>query len=345
MAARARQRLATGEQGEAFDWARVAPPPPLSTLDTPTCPEGDDDLAALLGLSHDELARLAQLRGRLADERGRRLDAIDGLMTSPNLTEVEKVVAYGVVKAGAVAQERQPEDTPTRELVINQTTIACDIGVSRQTIGKTLKRWTGQGYMREEARGTGRFTKKGKEIRETVIQLPGRTLTDNLVMASAWERAPDAPKQGGNGKRSCPLCDGTEYKKTTRDVMVRTTRVVCATLGCNHVYEVVTKEITKAKTFIHPPGDWATDIPTMLDLTKLRRPVSTVDTPPCPEVDYSPPVEDVVNLGTPPPTWGPVSCTDCYAEGRAPAGETWTCLRCQRKRRGEVAPYDRQAGD
>jgi hypothetical protein len=244
------------------------------------------------------------LRGHLADERGRRLNAIDELLINPKMTETEKVVAYAVVRAAAVAQERQPEDAPTRKLVVNQTAMACDTGVSRQTFGKTLTRWTGQEYLRKEARGTGKFTKKGNEIEETLIELPARSFTDNLALASTWQRAPNAPKQGGNGERSCPECGGTKCKRTARTVTVRTTTIACATLGCNHVYEVTTKEIKGTASTFMDEFDRAPDISTMIDLAQIRRGQASVDTPPVPKVSATPPCGYADTLGTPPPTGG-----------------------------------------
>jgi hypothetical protein len=302
--------------GEAFDWVAVTrwPLSALSTLATPPCPDTDDDITGLLAMSHEALARLAYDRGQLADERGRTLDAIDELMTAPNMTPVERIVAYGVVKAGASAQEQQTEDAPTRELVVNQKAIACDINVSRQTVGKALKQWDGQGYMGKEARPTGQRAKSGEEILETVIQLPARGFTDNLIIAATWRRPEGAKHVGGNGNR-CPECGSSQRKSTERHVTVRTTIDACK--DCGHFLDKRIKEIGKAKTVCRD-YDAEPDVSTMLDITKMRGTPGHGGRPPIPpdrqkwprlplsqQRHLTPPVDEVSIRRHPPSTRPP----------------------------------------
>jgi hypothetical protein len=260
-------------------------------------------------MSHEALARLAYDRGQLADERGRRLDAIDKLLTAPNMTPIGRVIAYGVVKTGASAQERQAEDASTRELVVNQKAIACDLNVSRQTVGKTLKQWDEQGYMRKFARPTGQRANTGEEILETVIQLPARALTDNLIIAATWQRPEGAKHVGGNGNR-CPECGSSQRKSTERHVMVRTTIDACK--DCGHVLGERSKEIGKAKTICRD-YDAEADVSTMVDLAKLRGTPVHGGHPPIPpdrqkwprrplsqHRHLTPPVDEVSILGHPP---------------------------------------------
>jgi len=310
--------------------------PPLSTVDTPPgqCPDKD--------------RLIAEFREQLA-ERDRRLAAIHELMTCAGMTPIERVIAYGVANEAASAHSRKDEDAPRAGMIINQSAIATNVNVSRQAVGTALKRWDEQGYLGKESRHTGQKTKAGAPIFETIVVMPAKTSADLITIASTWVRSKDAKHVGGNGERSCPECGGTKCKRTARTVTVRTTTIVCATLGCNHVYEETAKEIKGTASTFMDEFDWAPDISTMIDITKYRTPqtapLSTVDTPPCRETD-SPETVPSDNAGTPPPpadvfrpVWGPVACTDCPAEGRAPAGETWTCLLCQRKRRGVPEPF------
>lgn len=264
-------------QGDFYRWPTTDARVPLSILDTPPLADDGVDYHAM---PHDALARLAAELAALAAERGRRLDAIDELLLCPEMSETEKVTAYVIVKAAAEAQGRQPADAPTHTIVVNQKTMACGIGLSRQTIGKKLQIWSDQGYMRKETPGTGRFTKKGREITETVLSLPGRTLTDNLAMASTWHRPPDAKQHGGNGNR-CPKCNSTAFKKTEETAQMLTTTIACA--DCGHVHETRTKPLGETKTYVEF-GDFAADIPTAIDPEALRRAggVSILDTPPIP---------------------------------------------------------------
>ncbi len=261
-------------RGDFYRWPAPAARVPLSILDTP--PIADDGVD-YLAMPHDALARLAAELAAVAAERGRRLDAIDTLLLCAEMSETEKVTAYAVVKTAAVAQERQPDAAPTHKIVVNQKAIAGDIGLSRQTIGKKLQIWSGQGYMGKETRGTGRFTKEGREIKETVLSLPGRSLTDNLAMASTWHRPPDAKRHGGNGNR-CPQCASTEIKTTIETKTVKTTTRSCA--SCGHVHKQNSRTVGKPTTTYSFSDDTT---PPMLDLAAMRgHTVSILDTPPDP---------------------------------------------------------------
>ncbi len=261
-------------RGDFYRWPATDARVPLSKMDTlPIADDGVDYRA----MPHDDLARLAADLAAVAAERGRRLDAIDDLLLCPEMSETEKVTAYVVIKAGARAQGGIPEDAPTNALVVSQKAIACDTGLSRQTIGKKLKTWSAQEYMRKETRGTGRYTKDGAELRETVIYLPGRTLTDNLAMASSWHRPPDAKRHGGNGNR-CPKCDGTTIKTTIETKTVKTTIRSCD--DCGHVHSQTGRTIGKPTTTYSYSDDTT---PPMLDRAAMRGgTVSKMDTPPDP---------------------------------------------------------------
>jgi len=339
-------------RGDFYRWPAPEARVPLSTLDTP--PVADDGVD-YLAMPHDALARLTADLAAIAAERGRRLDAIDELLTCPEMSEVEKVTAYAVVKAAAVAQERLPADAPTHKIVVNQTTIACGIGLSRQTVGKKLQIWSDQQYMRKELRGTGRFTKEGAEIKETVLHLPGRTLTDNLAMASTWHRPPDAKRQGGNGRR-CPQCNGTTTKTEIETKTVETKTVSCD--DCGHVHTQTRRTIAIPKT-TYTFHD-AADVPTMLDLAAMRgHTPSTLDTPPVAPLTTEA-CGTTVHPATPPhaatppgveapaphvASWdGTHPCSDCGATCYAPAGTVPRCLLCTRGRPadhwGDVAAGD-----
>jgi Zn ribbon nucleic-acid-binding protein len=362
-------------RGDFYRWPAPAARVPLSILDTP--PIADDGVD-YLAMPHDALARLAAELAAVAAERGRRLDAIDTLLLCAEMSETEKVTAYAVVKTAAVAQERQPDAAPTHKIVVNQKAIAGDIGLSRQTIGKKLQIWSGQGYMGKETRGTGRFTKEGREIKETVLSLPGRSLTDNLAMASTWHRPPDAKRHGGNGNR-CPQCASTEIKTTIETKTVKTTTRSCA--SCGHVHKQNSRTVGKPTTTYSFSDDTT---PPMLDLAAMRgHTVSILDTPPIPpapdrdrarrtprvSILDTPPVATLPprtcgtpdKFATPPPagtlsgvdsppappvaSWdGTHPCGDCGATCYAPAGTVPRCLPCTRGRPadhwGDVAAGD-----
>jgi hypothetical protein len=350
-------------RGDFYRWPAADARVPLSKMDIPAASATPVDY---LAMPHDALARHAAELADLAAERGRRLDYIDDLLLCPEMSETEKVTAYVVIKAGARAQAGIPEDAPTNALVVSQKAIACDTGLSRQTIGKKLKTWSAQEYMRKETRGTGRFTKDGAELRETVIYLPGRTLTDNLAMASTWHRPPDAKRHGGNGNR-CPQCDGTRIKTTIETKTVTTTIRSCD--DCGHVHTQNSRTIGKPTTTYSYSDDTT---PPMLDLAAMRggttskmdtppippapdrdrarrtprvsildtRPVATLPPRTCgtPDKFATPPPAGTQSSVDSPPTppiasWdGTHPCRDCGATCYAPAGMVPRCLPCPRAR-------------
>ncbi len=358
-------------RGDFYRWPAPDARVPLSILDSAPVVAGG--VADYLAMPHDALARLAAELAAVAAERGRRLDAIDDLLLCAEMSETEKVTAYAVVKTAAVAQGRQPDAAPTHKIVVNQKAIAGDIGLSRQTIGKKLQIWSGQGYMGKETRGTGRFTKEGREIKETVLSLPGRSLTDNLAMASTWHRPPDAKRHGGNGNR-CPQCAGTTIKTEieTKTVVTKTRR--CA--DCGYIHTQPRRMVGKPTTTYSFSDDTT---PPMLDLAAMRgHTVSKMDTPPIPpapdrdrarrgrgrRAPVAPPVAPLtpppcgtsVQPATPPrcknaanPVFGCVSppappvaswdgthpCRDCGATGYARSGTVPRCLPCTRGRPDE----------
>jgi hypothetical protein len=262
-------------RGDFYRWPATAARVPLSTLDTP--PLTDDALVDYLAMPHDALARHAAELAALAAERGRRLDAIDTLLTSEDMLPIDRIIAYGVAKAGALAQGQQTGDDDTRDLVINQKAIACTVHVARQTVGAKLSQWAGQSHLAKTVRPTGQRAKSGEEILETVIQLPGQNLTDNLLLAADWKRPAAAKHVGGNGNR-CPQCDGTRIKTAIETKTVKTTTRSCD--DCGHVHTRTSRTIGKTTT----PYSFSDDTtPPMLDLAAMRGgTTSALDTPPIP---------------------------------------------------------------
>jgi ssDNA-binding Zn-finger/Zn-ribbon topoisomerase 1 len=263
-------------RGDFYRWPARQERVPLSTLDTPPVAGA---LAEYLAMPHDTLAQLAADQAAAIAERDRRLDALDELLTSKDMLPVDRIVAYGVVKAGAVAQRQQTGDEPTRDLVVNQKAIACAINVSRQTVGGKLRQWGDQGHLGKATRPTGQRAKAGDELLETVIQLPARSLTDNIMCAATWTRPPDAPHVGGNGNR-CPKCNGATTKKAIETKTIETTTLSCA--DCGHVHTQTQRTIGRPTTTYSFSDDTT---PPVLDLAAIRgtRGVASVDTPPVAE--------------------------------------------------------------
>jgi len=263
-------------RGDFYRWPARQERVPLSTLDTPPVAGA---LAEYLAMPHDTLAQLAADQAAAIAERDRRLDALDELLTSKDMLPVDRIVAYGVVKAGAVAQRQQTGDEPARDLVVNQKAIACAINVSRQTVGGKLRQWGDQGHLGKATRPTGQRAKAGDEILETVIQLPARSLTDNIMCAATWTRPPDAPHVGGNGNR-CPKCNGATTKKAIETKTIETTTLSCA--DCGHVHTQTQRTIGRPTTTYSFSDDTT---PPVLDLAAIRgkRGVASVDTPPVAE--------------------------------------------------------------
>ncbi len=202
------------------------------------------------------------------------------------MTPVEKIVGYGVSNETASAQSRKHDDAPAASVVLNQTAVADNVGVSRQTVGKTVDRWAKQGYISKETRPSGVVTKEGNVLYETLVVVPAKTSADLYAIASTWVRPEGTPHVGGNGRR-CPDCGATSYKRTEETALVRTTTTACA--ECGHVHDKKAKVIGETTTKVST-GDLAFDIPTAMPempgprserpvLVQGRWGVSTVDTP------------------------------------------------------------------
>jgi len=295
-----------------YQWPTTANRVPLSTLATPPVA---GDLADYLIMPHDVLARLAADQAAALAERDRRLDAVDALLMSEDMLPIDRIIAYGVVKAGAIARHQQTGDETTRDLVVNQKAIACAINVSRQTVGGKLKQWSDQRHLAKATRPTGQQTRKGNEILETVIQLPAQSFTDNIVLAADWKRPAGAKHVGGNGNR-CPKCDGTTTKRTTETKTIETTTLSCA--ECGHVHTQTQHTIGKSTTTYsfsddstppmvdlaamggHPPSPL---VPIPPDRSRPRRAPtpSTLDTPPVAGLTPSD-CGTAVRSATPPPS-------------------------------------------
>ncbi len=296
------------------------PRPPLSTVDTPPDLGGERD------------AIITDLRAKLA-ERDQRLRAIHELMTCKGMTPIERIVAYGVSIEAASAESRKGDG---EDLVVNQVAIAENVKVSRQSVGGALKRWSEYGHLQKGSRPTAQRTKAGEPMRETVVRLPAKTLTDNLIIASTWTRPDGAKHVGGNGRR-CPKCAATKVIETIETATIETRKVVCA--DCGHLHEERKKQRGQSHTLVRH-RDWA-------EPTDEAPPLSTVDTPPCPETDrgynHAPPP---VNAATPPPRPGPIprapfagdhECCDCRAPLWLPQGGAALCPACARARRLPVS--------
>ena len=280
------------------------------------------------------------------------------LVQAEGMTGTEKIVALAASLELASAQSRGAIDGDGKTS-ISATAIAENVKLSRQCVSSVFKRWSDWGHMPCETPFTGQRDAKGKPLQETRLRAPAciadarapaGAIPDLMVVFSTFKRPDSAPKHGGNGER-CPECGGTERKRTEEEVTTLTTTISCATAGCGHVHSQTSRQIGKAKAYVEffEPSD----IPTMIDRAPRRAapPVaaSMMDAPPVRVLTEEQAAPTVTSVTPPPsimeaPAWGPVCCTDCYAEGRRPAGEIWACAACMRQRRGEVAPY-RQAGD
>ncbi len=246
---------------EFYDWDRAIPAPVV------------DAAPATL----DEQDRvIAGLREQLA-ERDRKLAAIHELMTSEGMTPIERVIAYGVAIEAASAHSRKDEEAV--DLVVNQRAIACNVNVSRQSVGKALDRWSEQGHIRKESRLTGQFSKDGDPLSETLLRLPAQTFTDNIVMATTWKRPEDTPHVGGNGHR-CPACQSTKTKKTEETATMLTTVIACA--DCGHVHTKTGRILGETKTFVSF-GDLNENADKILDLAAIRGESCSPTAPPVAE--------------------------------------------------------------
>ncbi len=314
------------EQTESYDPTRraafavggqAAGAPPLSTVDTPPDPCGEKDRI------------IADLRAKLA-ERERRLRAIHELMTCEGMTPIERIIAYGVSIEAASAESRKGDD---EDLVVNQVAIAENVKVSRQSVGGALKRWSEYGHLKKDSRPTGQRTKTGEPISETILRLPARDTTDNYIMATTWTRPEGTKHVGGNGRR-CPKCAATRAIETITIATIETRKVVCA--DCGHIHEERKKQRGEARTLVRH-RDWAAPA------DEDDPPLSTVDTPPCPEADSGQGVDvPSVNSAAPPPRPGRVprapcegdhECYDCRAPLWLPKGGEALCPACAAARR------------
>lgn len=233
---------------EFYDWRRVQPPPTV-VAEPVTLDEKDRVIAGL--------------REQLA-ERDRKIAAIHEIITNEGMTPIERVIAYGVAIEAASAHSRKDEEAV--DLVVNQRAIACNVNVSRQSVGKTLERWSEQGHIRKESRLTGQFSKDGKPLSETLLRLPAQTFTDNLVMATTWKRPEGMPHVGGNGHR-CPECQSTKTKKTEETATIVTTVVACA--DCGHVHNKTQRVLGETKTFVSF-SDLSENNDKVVDLAAIR---------------------------------------------------------------------------